>query len=134
MCGEVEQSRVEADRVAVPLQHGTAQIVVQNDPWDAVPCSEGAEMTAQKILHAGIEEKAQKYVPREAEHHDERHQGATGSTNDYVTKMTPLCRGPDYAEYRVLDRLLRDPLGTGCSGFAWMLGIVLTRLRELSGS
>ena len=93
MRGEVEQSRVEADRVAVPLQHGAAQIVVQNDPRDAVPCSEGAEMTAQKILHAGVEEKAQKYVPREAEHHDEGHQGATGSTNHYVTKMTPVTLG-----------------------------------------
>src|ERR1700727_1903512 len=51
-----------AHRVAVPLQHGAAQIVVQNDPRDAVLCSEGAEMTAQEIPHAGIEEKAQKYV------------------------------------------------------------------------
>ena len=64
MRGEVEQGRVEADRVAVPLEHGAAQVVVQNDPGDALPCGEGAEMAAQEVLHAGIEEEAQEDVPR----------------------------------------------------------------------
>ena len=75
MPGELEQGRVEADRVAIPLQHRTAQIVVQNDPRDAVPCGKRAEMAAQKVLHAGIEEEAQEDLPREAEHHDKGHQG-----------------------------------------------------------
>jgi hypothetical protein len=77
MRSEVEQSRVEADRVAVPLQHGAAQVVIENDPREAVPCGKRAEMAAQEILHAGVEEEAQKDVPREAEHQDKGHQGAT---------------------------------------------------------
>jgi hypothetical protein len=35
MCGEGEQSWVEADRIALALEHGTFKVVVQDDPWDA---------------------------------------------------------------------------------------------------
>jgi hypothetical protein len=87
---EVEQSWVEADRVALPLQHGTAQIVVQNDSWDPLPCSEGAEMAAQEVLHAGVEEEAQKDLPREAEYHDECHQGAPRPTNHQMAEVSPV--------------------------------------------
>jgi hypothetical protein len=79
--GEVEQRRVEADCVALPLQHGTAQIVVQYDSWDPLPRGERAEMTAQEVLHVGVEEEAQKDLPREAEYHDESHQGAARATD-----------------------------------------------------
>jgi hypothetical protein len=88
--GEVEQGRVEADRVAVALQHGAAQIVVQNNPRNTVPCGEGSEMAAQEVLHAGVEIEAQENVAREAEHHDKRHQGATRPAYRYVTKMGPV--------------------------------------------
>jgi len=98
MLGEVEQGRVELDRAALPVQHGAAQIVVQNDPRDSVPCGEGAEVAAQEVLHAGVEEEAQKDVPREAEHHDEGHQRTPRPAYRHVTEVTPLCRQRDYAE------------------------------------
>jgi len=88
--GEVEQGRVEADRVTVPLQHGAAQIVVQNDPRDAVPCGERAEMAAQEILHAGVGKEAQEYLAREAEHQDKGHQGATRPANHQMTEVGPV--------------------------------------------
>jgi hypothetical protein len=98
MPGEVEQGRVEADRITMPLQHGAAQIVVQNDPRDPAPCGEGAEMAAQEVLHAGVEEEAQKDLPREAEHHDEGHQRTPRPADRHVAEVTPLCRQRDYAE------------------------------------
>ena len=57
-------------------------------------------MPAQKILHSGVEKEAQENLPRMAEHHDEGHQRAAGAANLKMAKVSPLCRGPDYAECR----------------------------------
>jgi hypothetical protein len=35
-----------------------------------------------------------------AEHHDEGHQRTPRAADLEMTKMAPLCRGPDYAECR----------------------------------
>jgi hypothetical protein len=90
MRSEVEQGRVEADRITVPLQHGAAQVIVQNDPRNAVPYGKRAEMAAQEVLHAGVEEEAQKDVPREAEHYDEGHQGTARPANHQMTEVGPV--------------------------------------------
>jgi hypothetical protein len=42
--GELGQHGVEADRTAVTLDHGAAQVVVQHDPGDALPSGEGGEI------------------------------------------------------------------------------------------
>ena len=57
-------------------------------------------MTAQEVLHAGVQEEAQKNLARVAQHHDERHQRPPRSADLEVAKVGPLCREPDYAEDR----------------------------------
>jgi hypothetical protein len=100
MPGEAEQRRMEADRIATPLQHGTFQIIVEQDTGHTSPCGERRDMAAQKILHAGVEAEAQKYLSRVGQHHDERHQRTARTADLEVTKVGPLCREPDYAEDR----------------------------------
>ena len=58
--GKVEQCGMEADRVAVSLQHGALEVVIEQDAGNAAPCGEPADMAAQKVLHAGVEKEAQK--------------------------------------------------------------------------
>jgi hypothetical protein len=47
-------------------------------------------VTAQKILHPGIREEAQKNLPRVAQHHDERHQLASRAADLETTEMSPV--------------------------------------------
>jgi hypothetical protein len=47
-------------------------------------------MAAQEVLHAGVKEEAQKDVPREAEYHDECHQGASRPTNHQMAEVSPV--------------------------------------------
>jgi hypothetical protein len=56
-------------------------------------------MAAQKVLHSGVQEEAQKDLARVAQHHNERHQRPPRSADLEVAKVGPLCREPDYAEY-----------------------------------
>jgi hypothetical protein len=48
------------------------------------------DMTAQEVLHAGIEEEAQEDLARIAEHHDKGHQGPSGATDRKVAEMAPV--------------------------------------------
>jgi hypothetical protein len=47
-------------------------------------------VTAQKVLHAGIEEEAQEDLARVAQHHDEGHQGTARAADHEMTKMCPV--------------------------------------------
>ena len=47
-------------------------------------------MAAQEILHAGVEEEAQEDLPREAEHQDKGHQGATRAANHQMAEVGPV--------------------------------------------
>jgi hypothetical protein len=47
-------------------------------------------VTAQEVLHAGIEEEAQKNLARVAQHHDEGHQGTARAADHEMTKMPPV--------------------------------------------
>jgi hypothetical protein len=60
---------MEADRIPAPLQHGTFEIVVEQNAGHATR-GEGRDMAAQKILHAGVEAEAQEYLARVGKHHD----------------------------------------------------------------
>src|SRR5271165_4312804 len=57
--GEAQQGGMEADRRAVPFQHGAFEIVIKEDTRNAMPCGEGSDMTAQEVLHPGVCEEAQ---------------------------------------------------------------------------
>jgi hypothetical protein len=47
-------------------------------------------MTAQEVLHAGVQEEAQKNLARVAQHHDERHQRPPRSADLEVAKVGPV--------------------------------------------
>src|SRR5215471_11930136 len=47
-------------------------------------------MAAQEVLQAGVEEEAQKDLPRVAEHHDECHQGPARATDHQLAEVTPV--------------------------------------------
>ena len=47
-------------------------------------------MAAQEVFHAGVEEEVLKDVPREAEHHDEGHQGTARAANHQMAKVSPV--------------------------------------------
>ena len=81
---------MEADRIAAPFQHGTLQIVVEQDARHAVPGGEGADVAAQEVLHPGIEEEAQEDLPRVAQHHDERHQRTPCAADLQMTEVPPV--------------------------------------------
>jgi hypothetical protein len=81
---------MESNRVAVSLQHGALEIVIEQDAGNAAPCGERADMAAQKVLHAGVEKEAQKDLPGMTEHHDERHQRAPGTTDLDMAKVRPI--------------------------------------------
>ena len=51
--------REDADRRAVPFQHGAFEIVIKEDMRNAMPCGESGDMTAQEVLHPGVCEEAQ---------------------------------------------------------------------------
>ena len=81
---------MKANGVALALQHCALEIVVEQDTRTSVPGREGADVTTQEVLHAGIEEEAQKNLARVAQHHDEGHQGTARAAYHEVTKMPPV--------------------------------------------
>ena len=87
---EVEQRRVEADGITLTLQHGAFEIVVEQDPWTALPRDEGFDMSAQEAFQACIEEEAQEDPARVAQHHDEGHQRPAGVPNGEMTEVPPV--------------------------------------------
>lgn len=49
---------------------GSLQVVVQEDTRQSTPGLEGADMAAQEVLHAGIEEETQVDAPGPGQDHD----------------------------------------------------------------
>jgi hypothetical protein len=54
---QFQQPRVEMNLIPAALQHGTAQIVVEDDPWRSGPGVKGTHMTAQEVLRRLVEEE-----------------------------------------------------------------------------
>jgi hypothetical protein len=91
--GERQQGRVEADGLPLALQHGALQVVVEQHPRHAAKGLEGPGMAAQEVLHAGVEEEAQEYLPRIGQHHDEGHQRAAGAAYLEMPEVAPVDLG-----------------------------------------
>ena len=81
---------MEADRIAASFQDRTFQIIVEQDTRYALPCFEGGDVSAQEVLHASVEEEAQKDLARVAQNHDERHQRAPCPANFEMSEVTPV--------------------------------------------
>ena len=88
--GQGQQRRVEADRVALALEHGALEVVVQQHPGHAAEGGEGRDMAAQEAVHAGVEEEAQEDHARVAQHHHEGHQRAAGAADLQMAEVTPV--------------------------------------------
>ncbi len=89
---------MEADRIAASFQDRTSQIVVEQDAWNALPCFEGGDVSAQEVFHTGIKEEAQEGLTRVTQHHNERHQRTACPADFEMAEVSPLCRLRDYAE------------------------------------
>ena len=81
---------MEADGIAASFQHGTFQIVVQQNPRYTLPGVEGGDMAAQEVLHTSIEEEAQEDLARVAQHHDKRHQRTACPADLEMSEVTPV--------------------------------------------
>ena len=66
IAGKVQQGGMEADCIAASFQHDALEIIVEQNTRYAAPAGECSDMATQEALHTGIEEEAQKYLPRVA--------------------------------------------------------------------
>jgi hypothetical protein len=64
---KLEKSRMEVHRIAAPLEHGRAKIVVEKMAHDTPELREGAHVAAQEVLQALVEEELQREGPRVGE-------------------------------------------------------------------
>jgi hypothetical protein len=64
-------------------------------------------VAGEERIDPGVEEEAQEHPARVAQHHHEGHQRPPGAPDLEVTEVAPLCREPDYAEYRGDSRINR---------------------------
>ena len=58
--GQGQQGGMKADRLALTLQHGALQVIVEQDSGDPAKGLEGRDMAAQEVLHASVQEKRRK--------------------------------------------------------------------------
>src|SRR5450755_1176441 len=93
MSSKLGKSWMEADGVAVALQHSAFEIIIEDDLRDPGPCLKSLDMAAQKVLHAGIEEEAQEDLARIAQHHDEGHQRTACAADHEMTEVCPVDLG-----------------------------------------
>jgi len=84
---------MEADCIAVPFQHGTLQIIAEQDARNTTKHLERLSVAAQEVLHAGIEAEVQEELPRIAQHHHERHQRPPCTADLDAAKMAPVDLG-----------------------------------------
>src|SRR5437763_9183715 len=59
MRAQLQQARMKVDLIAAALQHGAAEIVIEDDAGLSAPLLKRVHMAAQKVLHGLIEEKLQ---------------------------------------------------------------------------
>src|SRR5437867_6922731 len=57
---QLDKTRMEVDRIASSLEHGRAQVVVQDGPGNAAQLLEGAHVAPQEVLEALVEEELQR--------------------------------------------------------------------------
>ena len=93
MACEREQGGMKADGVATALEHGALQIVVEGDARHRPSAREGADVAAQEVLHARIEEEVQVELARPRQHHHEGHQRTARAPDRQVPEVPPVDLG-----------------------------------------
>ena len=94
MTGEVEEPGVEADGIAMALQHDALQVVVPELAGHTLPRLEGLDMAAQEVGHRSIEIEVQEEAARVAQHHHEGHQRALGAPDPHLAEVRPVDLSP----------------------------------------
>src|ERR1017187_1916757 len=56
--GQLQERRMEADRLGAPLQYCAPQVVVKDDPGHRTPGGERLDMAAQEVVHRAVQIKA----------------------------------------------------------------------------
>ena len=90
---EREQRRVEANGVALALEDGALQVVVQDDLRGSAEVAEGLDMAAEKARHRRAHREVHEAVPAEGEHHDEGEEITLRTTDDDLTEVGPVDLG-----------------------------------------
>jgi hypothetical protein len=81
---------MKVNLVAATFEHGTAQIVVQKDSRLARPSVKRADMPAQKVFHALIEEEFQIQSARVGKDDQEARQTPTSPTDGDFAEVGPV--------------------------------------------
>src|SRR6266478_3173447 len=87
---QLQQTRMEVDLIAAPLQHRTAKIVMKNHARRAHPGLKGVDMAAQEVLHGLVEEKLQIQRSRVGQGNDKAGQTSAGASDPDFAKVRPV--------------------------------------------
>lgn len=85
---ELKEPRVEADGVALALEHGALQ--GGNGPRTATQGSEGVDVPAQEALERFVQREERVQCPRPAQHQHERGEGAHGPADPDPPEAPPI--------------------------------------------
>jgi hypothetical protein len=93
VAGELEQTRMELDRLALAGEHRALQVVVQEGPRGALEVREGLDVPAEEALHGLVEGEQGVDRARPAEHHDEGREGSAGLSDLEMAEVSPVDLG-----------------------------------------
>ncbi len=90
---QLEQAWMEADGIALPLQHSRLEVVVEQSARHAAEPLEGAHMAADEALQGLVEGEAREHGARPAQHHDEARQRPLGLADEDGSEAPPVDLG-----------------------------------------
>src|SRR5262245_27473225 len=90
---DLTASAIYGEAVQSNYDNVPGHIIVEQYPRQSAPAREGLDVAAQEVLEALAQEKAQKYLPGEAQHHNEGHQRTAGAPDREMAKMSPIDLG-----------------------------------------
>jgi hypothetical protein len=89
----LEQRGMEPNRIAVTLEHGALEIVVEQNARNAPEVGERFNVSAHEERHRGAWEEAEKQAPGVAEHHHERPERPERAADLQLAEVGPIDLG-----------------------------------------
>src|SRR5262245_12145320 len=93
MRAQFQQTGMKVDLIAAALQHGAAEIVIEDDAGLPTPVLKRVHMAAQKVLHGLIEEELQIQHSRVRQCDDEAGQSAARAPHGDLPEVGPIDLG-----------------------------------------
>ena len=81
---------MEADGVALALEHGALQVVVEDDPRRRAEEAEGLDVPPQEARHRRTHREVDKAEAAVREHHHEGEEIAHGASHGELAEMRPV--------------------------------------------